>query len=59
MPNFTPYLPHPQLKPFAAIAEAAEKILPIDPAASILNCRRGMDIFFFLKKNYLIKSLIK
>ncbi len=43
MPNFTPYLPHPQLAPFAAIAEAAEKILPIDPAASILNCRRGME----------------
>lgn len=43
MPNFTPYLPHPQLSAFAAIAEAAEKILPIDPAASILNCRRGME----------------
>ena len=43
MPNFTPYLPHPQLAPFAAIAEAAEKILPIDPAASILNCRRTME----------------
>lgn len=43
MTNFTPYLPHPQLAPFAAIAEAAEKILPIDPAASILNCRRAME----------------
>ena len=43
MPNFTPYLPHPQLSPFAPIAEAAERILPIDPAASILNCRRAME----------------
>ena len=43
MTNFTPYLPHPQLSAFAATAEAAEKILPIDPAASILNCRRATE----------------
>ena len=28
---------------FAEVAMAAEKILHIDPAASILNCRRAME----------------
>ena len=43
MSNFSPYLSIPSFAAFAPIAESAEKILSIDPAASVLNCRRAME----------------
>ena len=43
MSNFTFLHKDPEFRPFAEIAEAAEKILHIDPAAAILNCRRAME----------------
>lgn len=43
MSNFTPYLSIPSFAAFAPIAESAEKILSIDPAACVLNCRRAME----------------
>lgn len=43
MSNFSPYLSIPSFAAFAPIAESAEKILPIDPAACVLNCRRAME----------------
>lgn len=41
--NFTFLLSDPKFAPFTEVAIAAEKILHIDPAASILNCRRAME----------------
>lgn len=41
--NFKFLLSDPSFAPFAEVAIAAEKILHIDPAASILNCRRAME----------------
>ena len=43
MSNFSPYLSIPSFAAFAPIAEFAEKILSIDPAACVLNCRRAME----------------
>ncbi len=43
MSNFKFLLSDPAFVPFAEVAIAAEKILHIDPAASILNCRRAME----------------
>ena len=43
MSNFKFLLSDPAFAPFAEVAMAAEKILHIDPAASILNCRRAME----------------
>lgn len=43
MSNFSPYLSIPSFAAFAPIAESAEKILSIDPAACVLNCRRAME----------------
>lgn len=43
MSNFSPYLSIPSFAAFAPIAESAEKILSIDPAACDLNCRRAME----------------
>lgn len=43
MSNFSPYLSIPSFAAFAPIAESAEKILSIDPAACALNCRRAME----------------
>ena len=43
MSNFKFLLSDPGFVPFAEVAIAAEKILHIDPAASILNCRRSME----------------
>ena len=43
MSNFKFLLSDPSFAPFAEVAMAAEKILHIDPAASILNCRRSME----------------
>lgn len=43
MSNFKFLLSDPAFAPFAEVAMAAEKILHIDPAACILNCRRAME----------------
>ena len=43
MSNFTFLLSDPSFAPFAEVAVSAEKILHIDPAACILNCRRAME----------------
>ena len=43
MSNFNFLLSDPGFVPFAEVAISAEKILHIDPAASVLNCRRAME----------------
>ncbi len=43
MSNFKIFLSDPDFASFAEVAVTAEKILHIDPAASILNCRRAME----------------
>ena len=43
MSNFTFLLSEAAFAPFAEVAISAEKILHIDPAASVLNCRRAME----------------
>ena len=43
MSNFKFLLSEPSFASFADVAVAAEKILHIDPAASIINCRRAME----------------
>ena len=43
MSNFKFLQSDPAFAPFADVAMAAEKILHIDPAACILNCRRSME----------------
>lgn len=43
MSNFQFLLSDPGFVSFGEVAVAAEKILPIDPAACILNCRRAME----------------
>ena len=43
MSNFKFLLADPGMAPFGEVAMAAEKILHIDPAACVLNCRRAME----------------
>ena len=43
MSNFKFLQSDPAFAPFMDVAMSAEKILHIDPAASILNCRRSME----------------
>lgn len=43
MSNFKFLQSDPAFTPFAEVAMAAEKILHIDPAACIINCRRAME----------------
>ncbi len=43
MTNFDFLLADPQFATFANVAVSAEKILHIDPAACVLNCRRAME----------------
>ena len=43
MTNFDIFNSTPEFEPFASVAVAAEKILHIDPAACVLNCRRAME----------------
>ena len=43
MSNFQIFLSDPDFAPFAEAAVSAEKILHIDPAACVLNCRRAME----------------
>ena len=44
MTNFDCFLKETQFSSFAEVAVSAEKILPIDVSASVLNCRRAMEI---------------
>lgn len=44
MSNFSPFQSDPRFLPFVSVAIAAERILPIDPSACALNCRRAMEI---------------
>lgn len=43
MTNFDIFTSTPEFEPFASVAVVAEKILHIDPAACVLNCRRAME----------------
>jgi type I restriction enzyme R subunit len=43
MSNFKFLQSDPSFAPFMEVAMSAEKILHIDPAACILNCRRSME----------------
>ena len=43
MTNFDIFLASPKFTSFAEVAVSAEKILNIDPAACVLNCRRAME----------------
>ena len=43
MTNFDFLTSDPQFNTFAPVAVSAEKILHIDPAACVLNCRRAME----------------
>ena len=43
MTNFDTFLSTPQFSSFAPVAVSAERILPIDPSACVLNCRRAME----------------
>lgn len=54
MSNFNFLLSTPDFAPFANVAITAEKILHIDPAASVLNCRRAME--FAVKWMYSVDS---
>ena len=42
MTNFDSFLSEAKFASFAEVAVSAEKILHIDPAACVLNCRRVM-----------------
>ena len=43
MTNFDFLTSDPQFDTFSSVAVAAERIVPIDPSAAILNCRRAME----------------
>ncbi|GFI19861.1 hypothetical protein IMSAGC010_00414 [Lactobacillus johnsonii] len=44
MTNFDYLLEEPQFKDFVQIAIAAEKVAVIDPATSVIDCRRAMEL---------------
>lgn len=54
MTNFDFLKKEPKFKDFADVAISAEKILPLDCAASVLNCRRAME--FAVKWMYSVDS---
>lgn len=54
MTNFDFLKKEPKFKNFADVAISAEKILPLDCAASVLNCRRAME--FAVKWMYSVDS---
>ena len=58
MTNFDIFLSEPKFTSFAEVAVSAEKILNIDPAACVLNCRRAMEIMNFFAQINKYKSLI-
>ena len=57
MSNFKFLLSDQAFAPFAEVAMAAEKILHIDPAACILNCRRSME--FAVKWMYSVDQALE
>ena len=57
MTNFDFLLAEPQFSPFSEAAVVAEKILHIDPAASVMNCRRAME--FAVKWMYSVDSSLE
>ena len=57
MSNFKFLLSEPGFASFAEVAIAAEKILHIDPAACILNCRRAME--FAVKWMYSVDKALE
>ena len=57
MSNFKFLLSDPAFAPFAEVAMAAEKILHIDPAACIFNCRRAME--FAVKWMYSVDKALE
>ncbi len=54
MTNFDFLKKEPKFKNFADVAISAEKILPLDCAASVINCRRAME--FAVKWMYSVDS---
>ena len=56
MTNFDFLKDIPQFAAFADVAVAAEKILMIDPEASVMNCRRAME--FAVKWMYSVDSAL-
>lgn len=57
MTNFDIFTSDPQFSSFAPVAVSAERILPIDPSACVLNCRRAME--FAVKWMYSVdKALV-
>ena len=57
MTNFDIFLSEAKFVPFAEVAVSAEKILHIDTAACVLNCRRAME--FAVKWMYSVDSELK
>ena len=58
MTNFDFLISNSQFNTFSSVAVSAEKILHIDPSASVLNCRRAME--FAVKWMYSVdSSLVK
>ena len=57
MTNFDLFLSEPKFAPFAEVAVSAEKILHIDPAACVLNCRRCVE--FAVKWMYSVDGELK
>ena len=57
MTNFDFLTSDPQFNTFSSVAVSAERILHIDPAACVLNCRRAME--FAVKWMYSVdKALV-
>ncbi|MBE6705709.1 MAG: DUF4145 domain-containing protein, partial [Ruminococcaceae bacterium] len=57
MTNFDFLTKEPQFESFSTVAVSAEKILTIDTAASVLNCRRAIE--FAIKWMYSVDSDLK
>ena len=57
MTNFDFLLAEPKFAVFADVAIAAEKILHIDPATTVINCRRAME--FAIKWIYSVDSSLE
>lgn len=54
MTNFDFLKTEPQFEPFSDVAISAEKLYNLDPAASVINCRRAME--FAVKWMYSVDS---
>ena len=55
MTRFDVFMSEEQFACFAEPAVAAEKILPIDAAACVLNCRKAID--FAVQRMYALEKL--